>query len=335
MSQVKLTSIERVISGIYRDLKPVIELNENDMIEWAGEALEHIGAYGQLEEKVINLTVSDYRALVPSGLKEIVQIAYKFTEGAVATTPMLTTADPCITCDNPCSGPNPKGVKDTTVPIPANDDTLNNSAGVNTTASKCPSCATVCENAGTLIANAKLFLEYYKPNSFRATGYYYDNYRPLRKASGPFTTPFTNDCTTCTDIVQTCDQEYRLDWPYIKTSFKDGYICVAYVGQPLDERGFPLIPDEVSYIEAIKRYITYKVKYSEFLQGHLPGNIYMKLEDDWHWYCGQARNKMNMPNTIDDLQNLKDQHIRLLPKPNRYHRFFGHLHSMENLNLGN
>ena len=40
MSQVKLTSIERVISGIYRDLKPVIELNENDMIEWAGEALE-------------------------------------------------------------------------------------------------------------------------------------------------------------------------------------------------------------------------------------------------------------------------------------------------------
>jgi len=305
MSQVKLTSIERVISGIYRDLKPVIELNENDMIEWAGEALEHIGAYGQLEEKVINLTVSDYRALVPSGLKEIVQIAYKFTEGAVTTTPMLTTADPCITCDDPCGEPD------------------------------CPSCATVCENAGTLITNARLFLEYYKPNSFRATGYYYDNYRPLRKASGPFTTPFTNDCTTCTDINQTCDQEYRLDWPYIKTSFKDGYICVAYVGQPLDERGFPLIPDEVSYIEAIKRYITYKVKYSEFLQGHLPGNIYIKLEDDWHWYCKQARNKMNMPNTIDDLQNLKDQHIRLLPKPHRYHRFFGHLHSMENLNLGN
>lgn len=305
MSQVKLTSIERVISGIYRDLKPVVELNENDMIEWAGEALEHIGAYPQLEEKVAHLPVSDYRVIVPSGLKEIVQIAYKYTEGINTTTAMLTTADNCITCDDPCGDP------------------------------ECPSCATVCENAGTLIMNAQLFLQYYKPNSFRATGYYYDNYRPLRKASGPFTVPYTSDCTNCNDISPTCDQEYRLDWPYIKTSFKDGYVCIAYVGQPLDDRGFPMIPDEVSYIEAIKRYITYKVKYSEFLQGHLPGNIYMKLEDDWHWYCKQARNKMTMPKSVDDLQNLKDQHIRLLPKPNRYHRFFGHLHSSESLNLGN
>ncbi len=305
MSQVKLTSIERVISGIYRDLKPVVELNENDMIEWAGEALEHIGAYPQLEEKVANLSVSDYRVLVPSGLKDIVQIAYKYTEGVSTSTAMLTTADNCITCDDPCG-----------------------EAG-------CRSCATVCEDAGTLIANAQLFLEYYKPNTFRATGYYYDNYRPLRKASGPFTAPYTSDCTDCNGISPTCEDEYRLDWPYIKTSFKEGQVCIAYVGQPLDERGFPMIPDEVSYIEAIKRYITYKVKYSEFLQGHLPGNIYMKLEDDWHWYCKQARNKMTMPKSVDDLQNLKDQHIRLLPKPNRYHRFFGHLHSAENLNLGN
>jgi|TARA_R110000822_G_scaffold16329_7_gene55715 hypothetical protein len=305
MSQVKLTSIERVISGIYRDLKPVVELNENDMIEWAGEALEHIGAYPQLEEKVANLTVSDHRVLVPSGLKDIVQIAYKYTEGTSTSTAMLTTADNCITCDDPCGE------------------------------TACRSCATVCEDAGTLIANAQLFLEYYKPNTFRATGYYYDNYRPLRKASGPFTAPYTSDCTDCTGISPTCEDEYRLDWPYIKTSFKQGHVCIAYVGQPLDERGFPMIPDEVSYIEAIKRYITYKVKYSEFLQGHLPGNIYMKLEDDWHWYCKQARNKMTMPKSVDDLQNLKDQHIRLLPKPNRYHRFFGHLHSAENLNLGN
>ena len=56
-NQVKLTSIERVIAGLYRDLKPVVELSENDLIEWAGEALEQIGAYTQLEENVASLEV--------------------------------------------------------------------------------------------------------------------------------------------------------------------------------------------------------------------------------------------------------------------------------------
>jgi hypothetical protein len=306
MSQVQLVSIERVLAGLYRDLKPIIELNENDMIEWTGEALEFIGAYTQLIEKVVNLKIEDYKVLVPSGLKNIVQIAYKHTEGnPTTTTAMLTTADKCITCDDPCAP------------------------------GACSSCASVCATSAQLVANAELFLQYYKPNSFRATNYYYDHYRPLTRATGPFSKAATSGCTSCTDISPGCVHEYSLDWPYIQTSFKTGYICVAYVSQPLDDRGWPMIPDEVSYIEAIKRYITYKVKYAEFLQGHLPGNIFTKLEDDWHWYCQQARNKANMPKDIDTLENLRKQHIRLLPKVQRYDRFFGNLSTREKLDLKN
>tara|TARA_R100000406_G_C3111150_1_gene124414 strand:+ start:1360 stop:2280 length:921 start_codon:yes stop_codon:yes gene_type:complete len=304
-NQVKLTSIERVIAGVYRDLKPVVELSENDLIEWAGEALEQIGAYTQLEEKVVSLDVDGYKAILPSGIHKVIQVAYKYTEGSPSTTPMLTTASPCTTCsDNGCDP-------------------------------ECPTCADVCETSAQLIQNAELFLQYYKPNSFRATGYYYDHYKPLRLASGPFAIPHTSDCKDCTGISANCDQEYSLDWPYIKTSFQKGYICVAYVGQALDERGFPLIPDEVSYVEAIKRYIIYKLKYSEFLQGQTPAQVYAKLEDDWHWYCSQARSKATMPDTIDKLQNLRDQHIRLIPKVRRYQGFFGNLHTVEKLDLKN
>jgi hypothetical protein len=104
MSQVQLVSIERVLAGLYRDLKPIIELNENDMIEWTGEALEFIGAYTQLIEKVVNLKIEDYKVLVPSGLKNIVQIAYKHTEGnPTTTTAMLTTAELCKCLCNFCA----------------------------------------------------------------------------------------------------------------------------------------------------------------------------------------------------------------------------------------
>ena len=304
-NQVKLTSIERVIAGLYRDLKPVVELSENDLIEWAGEALEQIGAYTQLEEKVASLEVDGYKAILPSGVHKVIQVAYKYTEGSPSTTPMLTTASPCTTCsDNGCDP-------------------------------ECPTCADVCETSAQLIQNAELFLQYYKPNSFRATGYYYDHYKPLRLTSGPFAIPHTSDCKDCTGISSTCDQEYSLDWPYIKTSFQKGFICVAYVGQALDDRGFPLIPDEVSYVEAIKRYIIYKLKYSEFLQGQTPPQVYGKLEEDWHWYCAQARSKATMPDTIDKLQNLTDQKNRLIPKVRRYQGFFGNLHTPEKLDLKN
>ena len=102
------------------------------------------------------------------------------------------------------------------------------------------------------------------------------------------------------------------------------------------KQGYPMIPDEVSYVEAIKRYIiVYKVKYSEFIQGIINPQVFAKLEDDWHWYCKQARAKATMPDTVDKLENLLQQRNRLIPKTNRYYGFFGNLATKETLNLGN
>ena len=42
-----------------------------------------------------------------------------------------------------------------------------------------------------------------------------------------------------------------------------------------------------------------------------------------------------MPKDIDTLENLKNQHIRILPKVKRFDRFFGNLSSREKLDLKN
>ena len=52
MSEMALVGIERVISSVYRDLRPKTQLEESDLVEWAGEALEQIGAYTQYTEAV-------------------------------------------------------------------------------------------------------------------------------------------------------------------------------------------------------------------------------------------------------------------------------------------
>ena len=305
MSQVKLVSVERIISGLYRDLQPVNDWSENDLIEWIGEALEFIGAYSQLEEKVEYILVQDHRLLIPCGLHKIVQIAYKYTQGAPTEMNMLKTCDPPEVCPPTCGDCSGAG------------------------------CPDLCQTSAQLIANAELFLQYYVPNNFVTSQHYYTaNFRPMRLATSNFSRSATAHCSTCVNLSSDCKEEYSIDWPYIRTSFKKGYVCLAYVAQSTDERGFPLIPDEISYIEAIKRYITYKLKYAEFIQGGIPGNVFAKIEDDWHWYCGQARGKANMPDTIDKLQNILDQRDRLIPNTKSYFGFFGNLNTPEALNFG-
>jgi len=74
MNTLKYVTIDRVFSKMGRDLKGT-ELNESDVIEWIGEALEFLKVPQILEEKVSFLKVEDYHAEMPSNLHMITQIA--------------------------------------------------------------------------------------------------------------------------------------------------------------------------------------------------------------------------------------------------------------------
>ena len=302
MSQVKLISLERVIASLYRDLNTTDELSENDIVEWAGEALEQIGAYPQYEEAIEYLDVEGHKAMLPCGLHQIVQIAYKTTpSGSAGCAIKIEQSDGSTVCNSSSCGCSDTEVCSTT------DDTV--------------------------VTTAQQLIDYHLQYRFVKTDAYYQNYKPMSLATGNFSAAKAIHCENCINISSTCDEEYSINHPYITTSFQKGHLCLAYIRQPLDDRGWPMIPDEVSYVEAIKRYVVYKLKYGDFLTGKVHPNIYTKLEQDWHWYCSQARNKMNMPNSIDKLQNLTNQWNRLIPNKNRYYGFFGNMSKPERLNL--
>ena len=313
MAEVKLVSIERIIAGLYRDagIGSAQELSENDLIEWAGEALEFIGAYPQYQEAVDYVEVSDYRAEVPCGFHKLVQIAYKTTGGdACGCAIKIKSSDGSTSsCNSSTCGC---------------DSSL--------TATVDP-CAAVTQAEDAIVTQAKQLVDYHLTYRFMNTSAYYQHYKPMRLASSSFSRGKLAHCENCINISATCDEEYSIDHPYIRTSFKKGKLCIAYIKQPLDERGWPMIPDTVSYVEAVKRYIIYKLKYSDFIKGQIPAQIFMKIEDDWQWYCRQARNKMNMPDTIDKMQNLLEMRKRIFNKERRYYGFFGNLSQGERLAL--
>lgn len=306
MSDIQYTSLDRIFAKLYRDL-PLDGISETDVVEWAGEALEAIGAVTMYEEAVAFIEVRNHQCAIPSGLHNIIQVAKNMRHH--------------IGDDEFC----PKNViNELKPPTPGPD-------------------IPVALNCNGEPANA-YDLAYYRPYfdlQFEYHGWrnhsYYSNYAPIRLSTNTF---FDN--LVCRD--RNGDSEYRGNNPYsadeytviqgkfLRFTFREGLIALAYNRQMVDpETGYPMVPDDFSTTTAITKYITLRLMEREFYANREgSASRVQKAEQDWHWYCKQAGNKHFIPNGIDQMQNLTDQMSYLFPVRNRYYGFFGNLNQPEN-----
>lgn len=105
------------------------------------------------------------------------------------------------------------------------------------------------------------------------------------------------------------------------TSFSIGTVCISYTSMVLDEDGFPMIPDDVSYSKACASYVTMMLDRQDWRRGRTTDKVYAESKQDWDWYCGQAKGSANMP-SLAQLENLKNVIVRLIPAQNQYSRMF-------------
>lgn len=127
------------------------------------------------------------------------------------------------------------------------------------------------------------------------------------------------------------DISYDLNNDYITLSVEEGEVCISYLAIPTDNLGFPLIPDDVSYKEAVKRFLIMKLDYINWRKD--PDSrglqkIYENSQQEWCWYCGQAGNKAKMPD-IDGMESIKSMLIRLKPRFDEHRGFFRFLNISE------
>ena len=123
---------------------------------------------------------------------------------------------------------------------------------------------------------------------------------------------------------------YYVDNDRIKTSFHTGKVCLSYTAFPLDDECYPLVPDDISYKEAMFWYVYKKMLLG---RGELANNgiDYVFAEQQWKYYCTQARNAANFPD-IDRYEAFMNQWVRLIPNINRHDEGFANLSTRESLN---
>lgn len=229
----KFKSFKSIIAGLYRDLGINTEINEQEIGEWIGEALNLIGSYAQLEEVSSIISVANHRVLLPCG-----------------------------------------------------------------------------------------FL-YPKDITF--------NGRPLSWSTKSAANNY--QCEDCNRIPSCCtDYNFYISDGYIHTSLPEGDLCIVYLSIPVDEEGYPLVPDNVYFDKALKAYCTYMLDRIQFRRGLIPDKVYQESKIDWLFYVNSARGSANMPDSAQ-MERLKRVWVRLIPKQGEYTNGFRNIESAERRNL--
>lgn len=108
------------------------------------------------------------------------------------------------------------------------------------------------------------------------------------------------------------DLQYSVKPGFIVTNVPDGYLKLSYDAICVDAEGYPLIPDNVSYIEACYWYVVKQLQYPAYLGGRLNREVYYDIRRSWNFYCKQAYGEAMMPST-DEMHSVQNQWNRLVP----------------------
>lgn len=117
---------------------------------------------------------------------------------------------------------------------------------------------------------------------------------------------------------------YKIQGSCIITSIEEGEIELAYMAMPLDDEGYPLIPDNSSYSKALELYIKLQWFTVLFDTGKISPQVLSNTQQQYAWAVGQAQTDIIRP-TIDQMEAISNMWNKLLPDSTRDHDY-GYLH---------
>lgn len=275
--QFNYVSANTVINKVIRDTG-ITDINKADMIEWVGEVIQAIGTNGIKEEHVMFLEIKDHTAELPSEVQEVVKVYRNnmFDQGDCVT-PLE------IYLEN---------VEDTTTILEPLEPV------------RC-GCDIITDE--DLPRWTRQFEKKWAHLDWTKSPIYKSRFTPMGLSSA-----ILFQGIICESINQglttNCTDEYQLQDGVIRTSFPTGQVAIAYRSMPLDEEGYPLIPDLYSVQSAMAYYITYRIFSRLWYQGREGMADKMQWADkEYQFYVKQAKNETWNLYGIDEHQNFINQ----------------------------
>lgn len=300
MSQkFQFVSIDTIVAKYLRDFRG-LDFDEDEVIEWIGEAVGFTKMAKVSEEAIAFLEVKNYQAELPQWLHYIIQIARK--NNWEKETFECSTVEVLETLD---------------IPLPViTEDCQGKLSGEVEPVYYRPYFDLQYEYLGWANSRAKR-------DSFSAVRLSnHTFFNTLVCQTEDTKGAYCNDCG---------EDEYTIVDNQLRFSFKEGFVAVAYLRQKIDTHtGYPMIPDDEYMKAAITYYITWKVKQRE-AYNHREGAMALSkdAQKEWENYIKKFKNKAKMPFGTDEYEDLMQQGNYLIPRHKRYDNYFGKLGKRE------
>jgi len=273
-------------------------LNETDIIDWTGEALEFLMLPQTQVEALCFVDVVNGEAAVPCGLQSILNISRNngYEAGVsicleASDTDATTEVTDTIPFDYPtCNG----------APLFASD--------------------LVQYHRDTFSVN-------YAYSNWTTSNLYTQTFTPVKLASVSY-----YDTIVCREkfqeMYQACEDEYSIvgiTTKLLRFSFDEGQVAISYLKTAIDEEtGYPLIPDDISYITAITYYVKWKIFEWRFAESESGASSKMQyFEGKWLKYVRQAKAGLRFTEVMEQNINMLNQSHKMNPVKRGYQKYFG------------
>ncbi len=304
MAKFDYISVSTILNKLHREL-PSEDINEADVIEWIGEAMSELHVDEVLADRVCFLKVDNFQAEIPVGFKYVLQLAKynkEIESDCEEDVEPIDKEEICNACEdaieNECEGNKIESIIDRIF----ND---------------------------LDISYRPVFDMSFKFQTWRISNFYQEKFEPIRLANHTlFNTLVCGDeslYNRCCDA----NHEYTIvgeQCRVLRFSFEEGHVAMSYKGNPVDEDGYPLIPDTFSHLNAVNYYVRWKVAEKLSWMGR-EGFRALSQDSEQHWlkYVKQAVNKSRITMTLDDFQDQLEETYAMIPNYRKYYGFFGSL----------
>jgi hypothetical protein len=111
---------------------------------------------------------------------------------------------------------------------------------------------------------------------------------------------------------------YRISGNHIQTSFECGYIKIHYWALPVDSEGYPLIPENENFKQALEWHIIRRLIGAGYEHKVFS---YQFADQQFEIFAARAMSEVSFPST-DSMARLHHATVRLIP-PSTFHEDFG------------
>lgn len=121
---------------------------------------------------------------------------------------------------------------------------------------------------------------------------------------------------------------YKVQGRIIFTSLPDDILEIAYTAIKTDEDGFPLIPDNASFVRALELYIQKKWFTILFNSSKLPQAVLNNTQQEYSFAVAQAQSNL-VKLSIDQFESIKNMWNTIIPRNNKHIQGFDTLNAPE------